>query len=93
MSPDVEGPMHLEQIVLALQTDVAVIRAHLDNHVTAITEDLRELRGDVRNLRDKVEHLAVTQPTGSAEWKTVALMVSGWAFGLLMLVIEFLLKR
>jgi CHAD domain-containing protein len=96
-----EGPVNLEQTVHELQTDVAVIRAHLDNHVAAMEGTLHELREDIRDLRNKVERLFgvyVGQPKRSTngrteDWKTIALVVSGWAFGLFMLVLEFLLKR
>lgn len=92
--------MSLDQAVIELQTNVAVIRTHLDNHVAAMTEDLRNLREDIRDLRNKIERLGVVMnhphPMTNGrigDWKTVALMISGWTFGLLMLVLEFLLKR
>ncbi|MDR7496829.1 MAG: hypothetical protein QN174_07720 [Armatimonadota bacterium] len=100
MSPrGAEGGMDLEHIVLGLQTDVAVIRTHLDNHVTAVTGDLRELREDVRDLRNKVERLfgvVTARPPGNGrvgDWRSITVMTAGWAFALLMMVIEFLLKR
>jgi hypothetical protein len=100
-----EGSVNIEQTVHELQTDVAVIRAHLDNHVAAMEGTLHDLREDIRDLRNKVERLfgvVMSQPkligngktnSKGSDWKFIAVMTAGWAFGLLMLVLEFLLKR
>jgi hypothetical protein len=93
--------MDIERIVEQLQEDisemrvnVAVIRADLDNHVTTLASDLRCVKTDVRGVRDVVERMAgaMSKPERSNGWRATSLVVSGWAVGLLMLVLQYLLN-
>ena len=89
--------MDIEQAVGQLQSDVskiqvnvAVIRADLDNHITTLGNDVR----DIRNKVERLFGVVMSRPERNSNgWKTTTMVVSGWAVGLLMLVLQYLLNK
>lgn len=91
----------LQESVHGLSQDMAVVRAQMDNHISGLTEDIRELKGDVRETRNKVERLfgVVMSPpqkrenSGAVEYRTLAGWLVSAMLGLAYIIVEFVLKR
>lgn len=99
--------MDLELRVAHIETDIAVIRTNLENHTSELRTDVREVREDVHGLRediaalrDKTERLfgtvlsrrgGLNGVTGNGAWQ-LAVMGAGWLFGLILLILQNLLK-
>lgn len=90
-------PIDIERRLGKIEADVAVIRTEITNHVSELRADIHELREDTREVRNKIERLFGTvmsrqgpAPNGSKAWLVT---VAGWAFGLLTLILSFLLGK
>jgi len=71
--------------VTSLKVDMAIVKTELTNHV-------RELRGDIKEIKSALASLAGLKPNGR-DAKTWTMMLAGWLFGMVVMILEFLLRR